>query len=172
MPEDVPPNTRVEAANVEAATNNAEANVEPSPTTASEDNEATAPEHSVPESAAGPQFNYHIAYRPQVQKPIPRLPRFPSPASAPGSFNINGFRADNTFFDRSKNPYSRERIVSDRFWRYQQRSYYSCILYNQGRIFPHKRLEVEAVAGLPSLEDALDCFKQVGLLPFITDEEH
>ena len=146
--------------------------MEPSPAKASEDSEATNPATSVPESAAGPQFNYHVEHRPQVQKPIPRLPRFPGPASAPGSFNINGFRADNTFFNSSRNPYSRERISSDRFWSYPQRSYYSCILYNQGRIFPHKRLDVEAIAGLPCLEEALDCFKQVGLLQFVTDEEH
>ena len=63
--------------------------MEPSPTKASEDSEATDPATSVPESAAGPQFDYHVEHRPQVQKPIPRLPRFPGPASAPGSFNIN-----------------------------------------------------------------------------------
>ena len=33
-----------------------------------------------------------------------------------------------------------------------QRSYYSSILYNQGRIFPHMRLDTEAIAGLPCLE--------------------
>ena len=131
--------------------------MEPSPTKASEDSEATEPTASVPESAAGPQFNYHVEHRPQGQKPIPRLSRFPGSASAPGSFNINSFRADNIFFNSSKNPYSRERISSDRFWSYPQRSYYSCILYNQG---------------LPCLEEALDCFKQVGQLQFVTDEEH
>ena len=45
-------------------------------------------------------------------------------------------------------------------------------MYNQGRIFPHKRLETEAIAGLPCLEEALDCFKEVGLLSFVTDQEH
>ena len=90
----------------------------------------------VPPPAAGPQFDYHVERRPQVQKPMPRLPRFPGTASAPGSFNINGFKAHNTFFNSAKNPYSKARISSDRFWSYQQRSYYSCILYNQGRIFP------------------------------------
>ena len=161
----------MEDENLVAATTTNEANMEPSPTE-EEDSEATDPATSVPESAAGPQFNYHVEHRPQVQKPIPRLPRFPGPASAPGSFNINGFRADNTFFDSSRNPYSRERISSDRFWSYPQRSYYSCILYNQGRIFPHKRLDIEAIAGLPCLEEALDCFKEVGLLSFVTDQEH
>ena len=167
-----PPASQVEDENLEAATTTNEANVEPSPAKASEDSEATDPATSVPESAADPQFDYHVEHRPQVQKPIPRLPRFPGPASAPGSFNINGFRVDNTFFDSSRNPYSRERISSDRFWSYPQRSYYSCILYNQGRIFPHKRLDIEAIAGLPCLEEALDCFKEVGLLPFVTDQEH
>ena len=169
-----PPARQVEDENLEATTtttNEATANVEPSPTE-EEDNEATDPVTSVPESAAGPQFDYHVEHRPQVQKPIPRLPRFPGPASTPGSFNINGFRADNTFFNSSRNPYSRERISSDRFWSYPQRSYYSCILYNQGRIFPHKRLDIEAIAGLPCLEEALDCFKEVGLLLFVTDQEH
>ena len=75
-------------------------------------------------------------FLPQVQKSKPWLPRFPGTASAPGSFNINGFIAHNTFFDSDKNPYSKPRISSDRFWSYQQRSYYSCVLYNQGRIFP------------------------------------
>ena len=122
-----PPAHQVEVENLEAATTNtneatdavmAEANVEPSPTKAPEVSEATDPATSVPESAAGPQFDYHVEHRPQVQKPIPRLPRFPGPASAPGSFNINGFRADNTFLNSSRNPYSRERISSDRFWSY------------------------------------------------------
>ena len=113
-----PPASQVEDENLEAATTNNEANVEPSPAKASEDSEATDPVTSVPESAAGPQFDYHVEHRPQVQKPIPRLPRFPGPASAPGSFNINGFRADNTFFNSSRNPYSMERIPSDRFWSY------------------------------------------------------
>ena len=31
----------------------------------------------VPPPAAGPQFDYHVEHRPQVQKPKPRLPRFP-----------------------------------------------------------------------------------------------
>ena len=172
---------QMEVENLAAATTNtteatdavmAEANVEPSPTKAPEVSEATDPATSVPESAVGLQFDYHVEHRPQVQKRIPRLPRFPGPASAPGSFNINGFREDNTFFNSSRNPYSRERISSDRFWSYPQRSYYSCILYNQGRIFPHMRLHTEAIAGLPCLEEALDCFKEVGLLPFITDQEH
>ena len=105
-----------------------------------------------------PRFDYHVEHSPQVQKPKPRLPRFPSTASAPGSFNANGFIAHNTFFDRAKNPYSKPRFSSDRFWSYQQRSYYSCVLYNQGRIFPHMRLDSEAIAGLPCLEEALDCF--------------
>ena len=151
MPEFVPPTTQVEAETVEAATTNTEANVEPSPPKASVDSEATDPDTSIPVSAAGPQFDYHVEHRPHVQKPVPRLPRLSGPASAPGSFDINSFKADNTFFNSSKNPYSRERIVSDRFWSYSQRSYYSSILYNQGRIFPHKRLEVEAIAGLPCL---------------------
>src|SRR4051812_27119004 len=126
----------------------------------------------VPPPAAGPQFDYHVEHRPRVQKPKPRLPRFPGTASAPGSFNINGFREHNTFFDRAKNPYSRERISSDRFWSYLQRSYYSCILYNQGRIFPHMRLDIEAITDLPCLEEALDCFRESGLLQFVTDKEH
>ena len=75
-----PPARQVEVEHLEAATTNiteatdtvmAEPNVEPSPTKAPEVSEATDPATSVPESAAGPQFNYHIAHRPQVQKPIP-----------------------------------------------------------------------------------------------------
>ena len=119
-----PPARQVEVENLEAATTTtneatdavmAEANVEPSPTKTPEVSEATDPTTSVSESAAGPQFDYHVEHRPQVQKPIPRLPRFLGPASAPSSFNINGFRANNTFFNSSRNPYSRERISSDRF---------------------------------------------------------
>ena len=34
------------------------------------------------------------------------------------------------------------------------------------------RLDTEAITGLPCLEEALDCFKEVGLLPFVTDQEH
>ena len=58
----------------------------------------------VPPPAAGPQFDYHVEHRPQVQKPKPRLPRFPGTATSPGSFNANGFNAHNTFFDSAKNP--------------------------------------------------------------------
>ena len=53
----------------------------------------------VPPPAPGPHFNYHVEHMPQVQKPKPRLPRFPGTASIPGSFNVNGFIAHNTFFD-------------------------------------------------------------------------
>ena len=88
-----------------------------------------------PPNVSGPQFDYHIEHRPQVQKPKPRLPRFPGTATSTGSFNANGFKSHNTFFDSSKNPYSRPRISSDHFWSHQQRSYYSCVLYDQGRIF-------------------------------------
>ena len=75
-----PPARQVEVENLEAATTNtneatnavmAEANVEPSPTQAPEDNKATEPTASVPAPAAGPQFDYHVEHRPQVQKPIP-----------------------------------------------------------------------------------------------------
>ena len=118
----------------------------------------------VPPPAPGPQFDYHVEHRPQVQKPKPRLPRFPGTASAPGSFNVNGFIAQNTFFDRAKNPNSKPRISSDGFWSYQQRSYYYCVLYNQRRIFPHMHLDSEAIAGLPCLEEALDCFRDACLL--------
>ncbi len=77
-----PPATQVEVNNIEAATTNtneatdvvmAEANVEPTPThepEVSEANDATAP---VPAPAAGPQFDYHIEHRPQVQKPMLHL---------------------------------------------------------------------------------------------------
>ena len=34
------------------------------------------------------------------------------------------------------------------------------------------RLDCEAIAGLPFLEEAVDCFRDVGLLPFVTDKEH
>ena len=34
------------------------------------------------------------------------------------------------------------------------------------------RLDCEAIAGLPCLEEALDCFRDAGLLQFITDKEH
>ena len=33
-------------------------------------------------------------------------------------------------------------------------------------------LDCEAIAGLPCLEEALDCFREVGLLPFVMDKEH
>ena len=73
-----------------------------------------------PPNVSGPQFDYHIEHRPQVQKPKPRLPRFPGTATSVGSFNANGFKSHNTFFDSSKNPYSRPRISSDHFWSHQQ----------------------------------------------------
>ena len=68
-----------------------------------------------PPNVSGPQFDYHIEHRPQVQKPKPRLPRFPGTATSVGSFNANGFKSHNTFFDSSKNPYTKPRISSDRF---------------------------------------------------------
>ena len=34
------------------------------------------------------------------------------------------------------------------------------------------RLDCEAIAGLPCLEEALDCFRYAGLLQFVTDKEH
>ena len=34
------------------------------------------------------------------------------------------------------------------------------------------RLDSEAIAGLPCLEEALDCFRVTGLLQFVTDKEH
>ena len=34
------------------------------------------------------------------------------------------------------------------------------------------RLDTEAIAGLPCLEEALDCFRDAGLLEFVTDKEH
>ena len=33
-------------------------------------------------------------------------------------------------------------------------------------------LDCEAITGLPCLEEALDCFREVGLLPLVTDKEH
>ena len=65
VPEFVPPTTQVAAEN-EAATTHTEANVEPSPPKASADSEATDPDTSVPESAAGPQFDYHVEHMPHV----------------------------------------------------------------------------------------------------------
>ena len=59
-----PPASQVEDENREAATTTNEANVEPSPAKASEDSEATDPATSVPESAVGPQFNYHVEHKP------------------------------------------------------------------------------------------------------------
>ena len=126
----------------------------------------------VPPTAPGPHYDYHVEQRPQVQKPKPRLPRLPSAVTTQGSFSMLSFREHNTFFDSAKNPYTKPKISSDRFWSHQQRSYYSCILYNQDWIFPHKRLDCDAMAGLPCLEEALDCFRDVGLLPFVTDKEH
>ena len=34
------------------------------------------------------------------------------------------------------------------------------------------RLDSEAIVGPPCLEEALDCFQDVGLLQFVTDKEH
>ena len=77
-----PPAHQVEVENLEATTTNineandvvlAEANVEPAPTNVLEANDATAP---IPAPAAGPQFDYHVEHRPQVQKPMPRSPGF------------------------------------------------------------------------------------------------
>ena len=45
-------------------------------------------------------------------------------------------------------------------------------MYNQDMIFPHKRLCCNAIAVLPCLEDALDSFCEVVLLPFVVDKEH
>ena len=59
-----PPARQVEDENLAAATTTNEANVEPSPAKASEDSEATDPATSVPESAVGPQFDYHVEHMP------------------------------------------------------------------------------------------------------------
>ena len=67
----------------------------------------------VPPTAPGPQYDYHIEQRPQVQKPKPRLPRLPGAATSPGSFSVNSFREQNTFFDSAKNPYSKPKISFD-----------------------------------------------------------
>ena len=83
-----PPAHQVEEENLEATTTNTneatdavmvEANVEPTPTQEPEVSEANDATTSVPTPTAGPQFDYHIEHRPQVQKPMPRLPRFPGP---------------------------------------------------------------------------------------------
>ncbi len=37
----------------------------------------------VPPPTPGPQFDYHVEHMPQVQKPKPRLPRFPGTATSP-----------------------------------------------------------------------------------------
>ena len=34
------------------------------------------------------------------------------------------------------------------------------------------RLDTEAIASLPCLEEALDCFRDAGLLSFVIDKEH
>ena len=34
------------------------------------------------------------------------------------------------------------------------------------------RLDCEAIVGLPCLEEALDCFRDAGLLNFVTDKEN
>ena len=34
------------------------------------------------------------------------------------------------------------------------------------------RLDTEAIAGLPCLEEGLDCFRDAGLLSFVIDKEH
>ena len=91
----------------------------------------------VPPTAPGPQYDYHVEQRPQVQKPKPRLPRLLGVATSLGSFSVNSFRAHNTFFDSAKNPYSKPKISSDRFWSYQQRSYYSCVSQSRANLFSH-----------------------------------
>ena len=123
-------------------------------------------------TAPGPQYDYHVEQRPQTQKPKPRLPRLPGAATTPSSFDVQSFGAHNTFFESAQNPYKNPKITSDRFWSHQQRSYYSCIMYNHDRIFPHKRLDCDAIAGLPCLEEAPDCFRDVGLLLFVTNKEY
>src|SRR3954466_15612854 len=45
-------------------------------------------------------------------------------------------------------------------------------MYNQDGIPPHKRLDCDAIDRWPCLEEALDCFREFGLLPFVTDKEH
>ena len=71
-----PPAHQVEVENLEAATTNtneatdvvmAEANVDPTPTQEPEVSEANDATASVTTPAAGPQFDYHIEHRPQLQ---------------------------------------------------------------------------------------------------------
>ena len=115
----------------------------------------------VPPIAPGPQYDYHVEQRPQVQKPKPRLPRLPGAATSPGSFSVNSFRAHNTCFDSTKNPYTKPKISSDRFWSYPHRNYYSCILYNQEQIFQHMHLDCEAIACLPALRKLLTASRKL-----------
>ena len=74
----------------------------------------------VPPTAPEPQYDYHVEQRPQVQKPKPHLPRLPSVVTTQGSFSMLSFREHNTFFDSTKNPYTKPKITSDRFWSHQQ----------------------------------------------------
>nr|XP_020155680.1 fibrous sheath CABYR-binding protein-like [Aegilops tauschii subsp. strangulata] len=61
----------------------------------------------VPPTAPGPQYDYHVEQRPQVQKPKPRLPRLLGASTTQGSFSVHSFREHNTFFDSAKNPYTK-----------------------------------------------------------------
>ena len=103
---------------------------------------------------------------------MPRLPMLHQQGCArPHIFIVKSFRLNNTFFDSDRNPYARSKIQSDRFWSIPQREYYTCVLYGQKRIFPHKRLSLEAMKGLPCFDQAIDCLRDVGLLAFVTDHE-
>ena len=64
-----------------------------------------------PPYVSGPQFDYHIEHRPQVQKPKPRLPRFPGTATSVGSFNANGFKSHNTFFELKEPLHKAKNII-------------------------------------------------------------
>jgi hypothetical protein len=55
--------------------------------------------------------------RPLNLKPVPRHPHIRGAASIDRlRLNVRAFKADNTFFDSGKNPYTKPRIPSDRFW--------------------------------------------------------
>jgi hypothetical protein len=111
--------------------------------------------------------------RPLNLKPVPHRPHIRGAGPIDRlQFNVRAFRADNTFFDSGKNPYTKPRIPSDRFWSVHMQNYYITTLYDQDRIFPHEHLSLAAMEGLLCYNEALECLRTMGLLPFCLYEEH
>lgn len=87
----------------------------------------------------------------------------------PPKFNEEKVARERRLF-KGANPY--DSPCTNRFWTDTQHLYYTVVLFNQNRGFPHSRIVLEAMEKLPCFDELTEAFHSVGLLQFICDEEH